>query len=57
MYFTLKRTHRKTILAPLRPIIIGFGLMIRCLLVLFRIAEVNFIQGDVKQGVIVAMQP
>ncbi len=39
----------------MRPIIIGFGLMILCLLVLFKIAEVNFIQGDVKLEVIVAI--
>jgi DNA-binding NarL/FixJ family response regulator len=39
----------------MRPIIIGFGLMILCLLVLFKIAEVNFIKGDVKLEVIVAI--
>jgi len=32
----------------MRPIIIGFGLLILCLLILFRIGEVNFIKGDVK---------
>ena len=39
----------------MRPIIIGFGLLILCLLILFRIAEVNFIQGDVKLEIIVAI--
>lgn len=39
----------------MRPIIIGFGLLILCLLVLFRIGEVNFIKGDVKLEVIVAI--
>jgi hypothetical protein len=39
----------------MRPIIIGFGLLILCLLILFRIAEVNFIKGDVKLEVIVAI--
>jgi DNA-binding NarL/FixJ family response regulator len=39
----------------MRPIIIGFGLMILCLLVLFKIAEVNFMRGDVKLEVIVAI--
>lgn len=39
----------------MRSIIIGFGLMILCLLVLFKIAEVNFIKGDVKLEVIVAI--
>jgi DNA-binding NarL/FixJ family response regulator len=38
----------------MRPIIIGFGLLILCLLILFRISEVNFIKGDVKLEVIVA---
>jgi DNA-binding NarL/FixJ family response regulator len=38
----------------MRSIIIGFGLLILCLLILFRIAEVNFIKGDVKLEVIVA---
>ncbi|HLG40571.1 MAG TPA: response regulator transcription factor [Chitinophagaceae bacterium] len=39
----------------MRPIIIGFGLLILCLLILFRIGEVNFIKGDVKLEVIVAI--
>jgi DNA-binding NarL/FixJ family response regulator len=39
----------------MRPIIIGFGLLILCLLVLFKISEVNFIRGDVKLEVIVAI--
>ena len=39
----------------MRPIIIGFGLLILCLLVLFRIGEINFIKGDVKLEVIVAI--
>lgn len=39
----------------MRPVIIGFGLLILCLLILFRIGEVNFIRGDVKLEVIVAI--
>lgn len=39
----------------MRPIIIGFGLLILCLLILFRIAEVNFVKGNVKLEVIVAI--
>lgn len=39
----------------MRPIIIGFGLLILCLLVLFKISEVNFIKGNVKLEVIVAI--
>jgi len=39
----------------MRPIILGFGLMILCLLILFRLGQVNFIKGDVKLEVIVAI--
>lgn len=39
----------------MRPIIIGFGLLILCLLILFKIGEVNFMKGNVKLEVIVAM--
>jgi DNA-binding NarL/FixJ family response regulator len=39
----------------MRSIIIGFGLLILCLLVLFKIAEVNFMRGDVKLEVVVAI--
>ena len=39
----------------MRPIIIGFGLLIVCLLILFKISEVNFIKGDVKLEVIIAI--
>ncbi|MBL7742458.1 MAG: response regulator transcription factor [Chitinophagaceae bacterium] len=39
----------------MRSIIIGFGLLILCLLILFRIGEANFIKGDVKLEVIVAI--
>src|SRR5262245_17218125 len=39
----------------MRSIIIGFGLLILCLLILFRIGEVNFIKGDVKLEVIVSI--
>ena len=39
----------------MRPIIIGFGLLILCLLILFYIAEVSFIKGNVKLEVIVAI--
>lgn len=39
----------------MRSIIIGFGLLILCLLILFKISEVNFIKGNVKLEVIVAI--
>ncbi len=39
----------------MRSVIIGFGLLILCLLVLFKIAEVNFMRGDVKLEVVVAV--
>ena len=39
----------------MRSIVIGFGLLILCFLILFRIAEVNFIQGNVKLEIIVAI--
>lgn len=39
----------------MRSVIIGFGLLILCLLVLFKIAEVNFMRGDIKLEVIVAI--
>lgn len=39
----------------MRSIIIGFGLLILCLLILFRIGEVNFMKGDIKLEVIVAI--
>lgn len=39
----------------MRPIIIGFGVMILCLLVLFKIAEVNFMRGNVRLEVVVAI--
>jgi|SRR4030095_8058083 DNA-binding NarL/FixJ family response regulator len=39
----------------MRPIIVGFGLLILCLLILFQIGEVTFIKGNVKLEVIVAI--
>ena len=39
----------------MRPIIIGFGLLILCLLVLFKIAEVNFMQGNIRLEIVVAV--
>jgi DNA-binding NarL/FixJ family response regulator len=39
----------------MRPIIIGFGLLILCLLILFKISEINFIKGNVRLEVIVAI--
>lgn len=39
----------------MRPIIIGFGLLILCLLILFRLGEVNFEKGNLKLEVIVAV--
>lgn len=39
----------------MRSMIIGFGLMVLCMLVLFKIAEVNFTMGNVRLEVIVAI--
>jgi DNA-binding NarL/FixJ family response regulator len=39
----------------MRPIIIGFGLLILCLLILFKIGEINFTKGNVRLEVIVAI--
>lgn len=39
----------------MRPIIIGFGLLILCLLVLFRLGEINFEKGNIRLEVIVAI--
>jgi len=39
----------------MRPIIIGFGLLILCLLILFKIGEVNFSKGNIRLEVIVAI--
>jgi DNA-binding NarL/FixJ family response regulator len=39
----------------MRSIIIGFGLLILCLLVLFRLGEINFEKGNIKLEVIVAI--
>ena len=39
----------------MRPVIIGFGLLILCLLILFKIGEINFTKGNVKLEVIVAI--
>ena len=49
--------NRSTTVKPLymRSIVIGFGLLILCLLILFRLAELNFIQGNVKLEIIVAI--
>jgi len=39
----------------MRSIVIGFGLLILCMLVLFKISEVNFTEGNVRLEVIVAI--
>ena len=39
----------------MRPVIIGFGLLILCLLILFKIGEVNFTKGNIRLEVIVAI--
>lgn len=39
----------------MKSIIIGFGLLILCLLILFRIGEINFIKGNIRLEVIVAI--
>ncbi len=38
----------------MRSIVIGFGLMIFCLLLLFKLAEVNFVKGNVRLELVVA---
>jgi DNA-binding CsgD family transcriptional regulator len=39
----------------MRSIIIGFGLLILCLLILFRLGEVNFEKGNIKLEILVAI--
>jgi DNA-binding NarL/FixJ family response regulator len=39
----------------MRAIILGFGLLILCLLILFKIAEINFTSGNVRLEIIVAI--
>lgn len=39
----------------MRSIIIGFGLMVLSMLVLFKIAEVNFVKGNIRLEVVVAI--
>ena len=39
----------------MRTIIIGFGLLILCLLILFKISDINYSQGNVRLEVIVAI--
>ncbi|MGZ5190829.1 MAG: response regulator transcription factor [Flavisolibacter sp.] len=39
----------------MRTVVIGFGLLILSLLVLFKISEVNFLQGNVRLEIIVAI--
>jgi DNA-binding NarL/FixJ family response regulator len=39
----------------MRPIVIGFGLLILCILILFKISEVNFTEGNVRLEMIVAI--
>ncbi|RYY91533.1 MAG: response regulator transcription factor [Chitinophagaceae bacterium] len=39
----------------MRPVIIGFGLLILCLLVFFRLAELQVWRGDVRLEVVVAV--
>ena len=39
----------------MRSIVIGFGLLILCMLILFKIGEVNFTEGNVRLEVIVAI--
>jgi DNA-binding NarL/FixJ family response regulator len=39
----------------MRSIIIGFGLMILSLLILFKISEMSFIKGDIRLEVVVAI--
>ena len=38
-----------------KTIIIGFGLLILCLLILFKVSEIGFIRGDVRLELIVAI--
>ena len=39
----------------MRAIVIGFGLLILCMLILFKIGEINFTEGNIKLEVIVAI--
>lgn len=39
----------------MRSVILGFGLLILCLLVLFRLGEINFEKGNIRLEVIVAI--
>ena len=39
----------------MRSIVIGFGLLILCMVILFKIGEVNFTEGNVSLEVIVAI--
>src|SRR5688572_18924412 len=39
----------------MRTVVIGFGLLILSLLVLFKISEVNFIQGNLRLEIVVAI--
>lgn len=39
----------------MKAIVIGFGLLILCLLLLFKISEIGFIRGDVRLEIIVAI--
>lgn len=38
-----------------KAIVIGFGLLILCLILLFKISEIGFIRGDVRLEIIVAI--
>lgn len=39
----------------MRTLIIGFGLLTLCLLILFKVAEVQFVQGNARLEIIVAL--
>ena len=50
-----RRLEAVVYLCTMRSIIIGFGLLILCLLILFKIAEINFTSGNVRLEIIVAI--
>ena len=55
MSFQVERRYLLLTIFTMRAIVIGFGLLILGILLLFKIAEINFIKGDVRLEIIVAI--
>ena len=53
--FQVERRYLLLTIFTMRAIVIGFGLLILGILLLFKIAEINFIKGDVRLEIIVAI--